>query len=280
MVKNNSRKRKPAKGMPLTGRLDPLVKFLNLNFHEARLETLDGALNMIVHRDLFGSEHSIRYLENLRIEIIDDLLLIAKPPGSRARKSERIEAAIKLDDGLRVLVKKLSEMKFRAVFKVLPGAKRVRLSNSEVFRLAVYDFPASKHRAKLWDSVPKSNPAHRLLNLSQRLIEWGEGQWIVTMDFDCGFPIYNPRADFYGIIAEGLMTGELANLRRCPLCGVFFLAHHRSRIFCCEEHVRKYHDAADATEFRAVKREASAISYNEVSTATPQPDVCLKKVAI
>ena len=248
------------KRMPLTGRLNPLVEFLNLNVGVAQGKTISGELNLIVHRELFGGERSLETLDHLQREIIDDLLPIAEPPGGRARKADRTAATIRLDDCLRVLIKKLNEMKFRAVFKVLPGPKRVRLSNSDIFHLAVYDFPASKRRAILWNSVPKRNPAHRLLNLTQRLFEWGEGQWIVTMDFDSGFPLYNSRARFYGIIAEGLANGELANLRRCRLCNVFFMAQHRSRIFCCEEHVRGYHDGAYATESRASRREASAIS--------------------
>ena len=83
--------------------------------------------------------------------------------------------------------------------------------------------------------------ARRMLSRDQRIFSRGSGKWIITMDFSPGIA-YSPEHDFYGMIAEGLMNGELDLLRRCPYCQEFFTAKERRQIFCIPQHGRLYYD--------------------------------------
>jgi hypothetical protein len=106
------------------------------------------------------------------------------------------------------LTAKLNQLRFEPNFKVLAGEKET---------------------------------ARRMLSRDQRIFSRGSRKWIITMDFSAG-NAYSPERDFYGMIAEGLMNGELDLLRRCPYCHEFFTARERRQIFCVPQHGRLYYD--------------------------------------
>jgi hypothetical protein len=114
----------------------------------------------------------------------------------------------RINECLLSLTAKLNQMRFEPVFKVLAGENKT---------------------------------ARRMLSRDQRIFSRGSAEWIITMDFTAGTS-YSPERDFYGMIAEGLMNGELDLLRRCPYCQQFFTAKERRQIFCIPQHGRLYYD--------------------------------------
>ena len=90
-----------------------------------------------------------------------------------------------------------------------------------------------------------SNTARQLLGRDQGIFSWGS-EWIVKTEFSAGIA-YSPRRDFYGMIAEGFVTGELARLRRCPCCQTFFVPAD-SRAKYLPGHTRLYHDKLHGSE--------------------------------
>jgi hypothetical protein len=106
------------------------------------------------------------------------------------------------------LMAKLNQMRFEPIFRVMVGEKET---------------------------------ARRMLSRDQRIFSRGSSKWIITMDFRPSIS-YAPERDFYGMIAEGLVKGELDLLRRCPYCQQFFTAKQRREIFCIPRHGRLYYD--------------------------------------
>jgi hypothetical protein len=200
------------KRLPLTyNQRQVLVEFLNHDFSkplktdpadgyvDCKRRQVTGALEPIIHRDL--SLGSLEHLENLRQELITNLLPIAEPQAALTRN--------RVQEYLHSLTAKLNQMRFEPRFTVLAGEEKTT--------------------------------QRRLLTRDQRTFSRGSGKWIITMDFSSGVS-YSPERDFYGMIAEGLVNGELDLLRRCPYCQQFFAAKERRQIFCIPQHGRLYYD--------------------------------------
>ena len=227
------------------GRLKALVEFLNLDIDHATQENISGELNLRIYYDL-GPDGSRNQLRSLKMDLIEVLRPIAELPegggSERFKHSRQVEAAEKMNALLESLVERINQMKFTAQFRVYPGVREVPLNSAGLFNLHVeaQKFPADKPKAHLWGTVVK-NPVRRLLNFEQGIFSWGEGKWMVKMLFNA-IQGYNPERDFYGDIAEGLMTGELARLRQCAYCKTFFVAQ-QPRVSFCPGHARKYHDS-------------------------------------
>jgi hypothetical protein len=152
-----SSKRTARKRLPLRYyQRQVLVDFLNHDFSkplkldaasgylDANGRQVSGELHMIVHRDL--SLGSLEHLENLRQELIANLLPIAEPQAALTRN--------RVYEYLLALTAKLNQMKFEARFNILSGEKKT------------------------------AQP--RMLNGDQRTFSRGRGEWIVTMDFSSG----------------------------------------------------------------------------------------------
>jgi hypothetical protein len=179
---------------------------------------------MIIHRDL--TLGSLDHLENLRQELIANLVPIAEPRAALTRK--------RVQEYLHSLTAKLNQMRFEAVFRVVSGEKEVMLYTGE---------------GKV---IGSPNTARRFLSRDQRIFSRRLGKWIITMDFSPGIS-YSPERDFYGMIAEGLVKGELDLLRRCPYCQQFFTAKQQREIFCIPRHGRLYYDVAARAKQRVYK---------------------------
>jgi hypothetical protein len=188
------------------GRLLPLVLFLNDDLdkpHNSR--NTHPALWILTYRD-FERGTVDENLKPLQSELIEALSPIAQLPEGgqkRFKRRERRQAAERTKSHLVSLLGILDWLKFEPRFKLLPAKGKINRNREGVF-------------------------------------SWGAGRWIVKMDFSAGIP-YDPKRDFYGIIAEGLMTGELARLRQCAYCKVYFVAE-QPRVRFCPGHARKYYD--------------------------------------
>lgn len=224
---------------PDAHKLAPLVEFLNQDPLDPRLaEKISGELNSI----LYGrGHHNADTLKWVHDTVVQAVLPFAEPPGNRAAPEDKHAATERLLDHLTKLIYKINRLDFRPRFILLPGEPRVRVNNSNVFRLAVRKFRPKQRRAHLWGRQVR-NPARDLLGAEQGILEWLDGQWIVKMDFDPNFSKNPPLIDFYGMIAEGLLTGGIARVRRCPHCRVFFVAVENRERFCKRQHSREYHD--------------------------------------
>ncbi len=106
-------------------------------------------------------------------------------------------------------------------------------------------------RFNISEEVKKDTPRGGR-NRGQRFSR-GLGEWMITIDFSAGVP-YAPSRDFYGMIAEGLVSGALALLRRCPYCQRFFTAKSPREIFCVPKHgprhSRLYYDELERAKQR------------------------------
>jgi hypothetical protein len=88
----------------------------------------------------------------------------------------------------------------------------------------------------------------RLQSRSQGVFSWGAGDWIIHLEFTVirsweEYAWAPPRLALYGWIAAGLISGELARLRRCGYCAEFFIAPEPRMAFCPHtDHARLYYD--------------------------------------
>jgi hypothetical protein len=156
----------------------------------------------------------------LRAELIQDLLPIAdlsQNGSARFKQSEKLASAKRIEKHLRYLCKKINSLpELRPVFQVSPRE-------------------------------PKIN--RRPQSRTQGVFSWGTGEWVVQfgLTFEPAFGQYYegwaPRVALYGYIAAGLVTGELARLRRCGYCAKFFIAPEPRMTFCpYTDHGRLYYD--------------------------------------
>jgi len=239
----NKKIRKPARKPRhdrLYGRLKPLVEFLNFDIDHARQETVSTELNLRIYYDLSpdGNRDHLRLLKKDLIEALQPIARLPEGGSERFKPSKRMQNIENMDAWLKSLIDRINRMRFNAQFRVFPGVKEVPLISSDLFGFHVRN-AEEKPTPDVWGTYVK-NPVRRLLNFEQGIFSWGEGKWMVKMDFSAGLG-YSPERDFYGIIAEGLMTGELARLRQCAYCQVFFVAQ-QPRVTFCPGHARKYYD--------------------------------------
>jgi hypothetical protein len=215
-----------------------LVEFLNFDFSTLRYDgntytdaagrKVSGELQKLIHRDLSlnlpinafwtdseGIPRKGNQLEMLQAELIEDLSLILEPAKDPDRDTRMQAHLISLCD-------RINRFDFKARLVPLSGRKKL---------------------------FGRANPARQLLNREQRVFAAAGGQWIVRLDFGVGDG-HAPEKDFYAIIADGLISGKLAMLRRCKKCRIFFLAKEPRQVFCEPAHGRLYYD--DPT--RAKKR--------------------------
>jgi len=201
-----------------------LVEFLNLDLDDrSQTENIGGELHMIIHRDL--NSPSFGTLRALKAELIEILSPITLIPDGGMKKG-------KLLAHLQMLIKKLNLLRLELRFILLSGNKKLELCGIKI-----------------------PNPTRQLLNREQGIFSLGS-EWIVKTDFSAGIA-YSPRRDFYGMIAEGLLTGELAKLRRCPCCRVFFTTTDPRRKYL-PQHTRIYHDKLHGSERVRAWREKSS----------------------
>jgi hypothetical protein len=222
--------------LPLAyGREQVLLQFLNLDFSTLKYDghnyvdaagrQVGGELHLLIHRDLSlnlpvnafftdseGMRRSGNSLEALQTELIEVLLPITE---AKWRSKSSRPMRIRMQDYLVRLVATLNEFHFETRFNLLSGDKRL------------FDL---------------TNSARALVSRDKRhqgIFAWGS-EWIVRMAFSAGSG-YAPRRDFFGLIAEGMISGELALLRRCPCCRTFFVAHDPRSKFM-PGHTRFYYD--------------------------------------
>jgi hypothetical protein len=186
-----------------------------------------------------GPPDSREKLKRWQNELLQDVLPIAKLPTERFKPSEKEQVAQMMHSHLQSLISKINQIKLSTQFRLLSGQPEVPLYGDH-FSLAVRNFPTEKPRAHLWGKVAR-NPARRLLNIEQGAFSWGAGKWIIKTEFETP-SAYNCRTYLYGVIAEGLVTGELARLRQCGYCQVFFIAP-QPRVTFCLGHGRLYYDS-------------------------------------
>jgi hypothetical protein len=219
--KRPAAKRKHARGKPKQetkrlplpyGQRQVLVEFLNHDFSRPlKYDRNEGFIDAN-GREVSGELHmiihrdlslgSLEHLESIRQGFIADLLPIAESPAAPF-------TLYQIQGYLETLTAKLNQMKFEARFVVSEGVKK-----------------------------DKQRGARKR---GQKRFSRGLGEWRITIDFSAGAP-YAPSRDFYGMIAEGLVNGELDLLRRCPYCQQFFTARQRREIFCTPQHARLYYD--------------------------------------
>ena len=214
--KNKKREKREGTRLPLAYlRRQPLIEFLNLDLNDpSQTGNVSGELHMLIHRDL--SLGSIENLKVVQIELIEVLSPIASVPDGGLNRFKRFGG--KMQHYLESLIQKINLLRFETRFKLLSGQKEL------------FGFP---------------NTARQLISREQGIFSWGS-EWIVKTEFSAGIG-YSPRRDFYGMIAEGLITGELARLRRCPCCQMFFVpVDPRARYL--PGHARVYHDKLHGSE--------------------------------
>jgi hypothetical protein len=166
--------------------------------------------------------------ESLRAELIEDLSPIAdlrKSGSARFKRSGKLAAAERIQSQLDYLCEKINDLEgLRPVLRV-------------------------DRRAIKAD--------RRLQSRAQGVFSWGAGEWIVRLDFtdisrsrderknlwQSQYRWAPPRTTLYGYIAAGLISGELARLRRCGYCTRFFIAPEPRMTFCPHtNHGRLYYD--------------------------------------
>jgi hypothetical protein len=174
------------------------------------LVPLEDFLNGHIHWMIEGSVNSTEDIEALRTELIDDLSPITNLPeggSARFRRSEKIAAAKRMEAHLEHLCEKITNMDgLRPVFVV------------ESSRLI---------------------PNRRLQSKAQGVFSWSVGEWVIRLRF--GVDHSALRRELYAFVADGLVAGELARLRRCGYCQRFFIAP-QARMAFCPGHARLYYD--------------------------------------
>jgi hypothetical protein len=173
------------------------------------LLVLEDFLNGRIHRFLKTGTASPEEIEALRAELISDLLpIITLAVGGyrRFKRSKKTAAAEQMEITLALLCKKINDMK----------AAQGMIAIREL----------------------KITPNRRLQSRAQGIFSWGAGDWIIELIFARPGSL---RENLYAHVAAGLVSGELARLRRCPYCQTFFIAP-QPRMTFCPGHARLYYD--------------------------------------
>jgi hypothetical protein len=219
MIETRKQKKQKATRLPLAyHQRQVLVEFLNHDFSKPlKYDRAEGFID-VNGRQVSGELHMIIHqdlssasLEHL--ESIREWLVAALLPIADPPLGSKRK---RIYECLLSLTTKLNQMRFEPVFKVVTGEKKT---------------------------------ARRMLSRDQRIFSRGSGHWIITMDFSAGMS-YSPERDFYGMIAEALMNGELDLLRRCPYCHQFFTARQPREIYCIPQHGRLYYDHPERAKER------------------------------
>lgn len=156
---------------------------------------------------------SVDEIEALRTELISDLLPIAEPTTygyEKFKRSEKVAAVKRMTDHLDFLCEKINDLgELRPVFE---------------------------------SGLVKQNLSKRLQGRAQGIFAWGAGEWLVDLNFTVQEHA-SERYELYGRVAAGLVSGELARLRRCGYCRRFFIAPQARMTFCPgTDHARLYYD--------------------------------------
>ena len=85
------------------------------------------------------------------------------------------------------------------------------------------------------------NPERVFLKGGSQLLRWHNGEFIITLQ-GVANKEDNTRARLYSCIAQGLLSGTLPRIRRCPQCQVFFIAKEERQKFCKPSCGREFHD--------------------------------------
>lgn len=181
-------------------------------------QVIEDFLNGKIHRFLSIGAASDQEIESVRAEVIDDLTPITSlEHGAKRFKRKEREAAVEgMDAYLAHLCLKINQL------KAAPGL--IGLGGR-----------------------PKINLKRRLQSRTQGVFSWGAGDWKIL------FVLAQPsglRQTIYAHIAAGLVSGEMARLRRCGYCGKFFIASQSRMTFCPKtDHARLFYDQADGKKF-------------------------------
>lgn len=238
--KRNGKSKRSAKEAPL-----PLTKEGKIDWSKVPRKRLDqmfsplvpledflNKLNRIESRINVGSSLP-EDLEALRAELIEDLSPIAdlsEGGYKRFKRSEKVAAAKRMETHLEYLCEKITSLEgLRPVFEV-------------------------------WTRKLKTN--RRLQSRAQGIFSWSVGDWVIRLNFSMDSPsrptLPDPRRDLYAIVAAGLLSGELARLRRCGYCKDFFIAP-QPRMTFCRGHARLYYDRpSQRPEAQAEERKSRA----------------------
>lgn len=180
------------------------------------LVPLEHFLNGKIHWLISIGSTSAKMLDRIRAELINDLAPITDSfdvGSKRFKTSERKAAAKRMAAHLEYLCEKITSLEgLRPIFEVESEELRVN---------------------------------RRLQSRGQGIFSWGIGDWVIGMSFTfdspSGWRSIDPRRDLYAYIATGLISGELARLRRCGYCRKFIIAD-QPRMTFCPGHARLYYD--------------------------------------
>jgi hypothetical protein len=192
-----------------------------LNWEGARPAKTSGLYDLIVDLDL-NPDGKVKFHEGitkeklaearqLKDEFIKDLSALISGEGKRPWKD--------LDD----LVDKISGLGLRPKLRLDPGEKMVHE--------AQFQLTPGKFRHVIGTQRKVTNPAYRHLGPNQRILVLHGTKWIVRRWYPESAPV---RERLYWTISNALENGELAGLRMCPTCKIFFLAADLRRRFCSQ----------------------------------------------
>jgi hypothetical protein len=247
--------------------LDGLIEFLNLDF--SSVDPANISLGLFVFLQDVAMDHkapitdgwfvrespdrpkviaaALKLVEPFQQPLIRKLSLFAEVPSRADGKDKKWFLLHRIDNVLVDLAQKLTRWKFQSVFHVenLKYDPLEHLPNNKKTALMVTEARAF--------TAQRQQHSRSYLNAHHRIFSWGTGQgagrWIVMQDFVPQFDANRPETCLYAIIARGLISGELALLRRCPHCKKFFLAPDPRTRFL-PGHMRLYYDEPSRAKVR------------------------------
>jgi len=175
-------------------------------------------LSPLVH--LVTGEHELsspRLVDDLRAgqkEVLTDLRQIISEPGN----------ATTVRGCLVQIVRKVNALQFISQWR-LDSLDKFAGDDSPVWR-SFYD-PSDPNTIR--DTSP---PSAQSYSSGQRVLNIGEGKWIVRRVFP---KLPSPRQRLYEVIISALESGELSRLKKCLECQRFFVAEDTRMKFCPPE---------------------------------------------
>ena len=251
-----------ARELDQTPHFDGLVHFLNLddfNVTDSMPEPLFKFLRFI---SIFGcavtkenwradprrqAAAALKLLQPLQGTLIEKLSPFGELP---AREPDLRPAYLaRINRSLRELSDELTSRRFATLFHVTDLNYE-----EEIDKLQEAEFKRRVGRTGLAAYLRRQR--EKDLNRTHRIFSWLTGRWTIEPIFWPQRRDENPPEAFvYKIIADALVAGDLALLRRCGYCRKFFIAIDPRNRFC-PGHMRLYYDDSGRAKLRVERSRA------------------------